>query len=89
MKILMHRSVAVRGGVFNIGQEVEATDIVARSLLAAGHASPVDEARAPEAEPAGDDLDSMTLVQLREAAKAEGLATSGSKATLIERLRGE
>lgn len=36
-----------------------------------------------------DEYSDMTLAQLREAAKAEDLSTSGSKAELQARLRGE
>lgn len=47
-----------------------------------------------EAEPAEDqddvdELEDLTLAELREQAKAQDLSTSGKKAELIERLRGE
>ena len=52
---------------------------------------PVDEPDADEEEPAdpADDLDSMKLPELRELAAERDLPTSGNKATLLDRLRGE
>lgn len=41
----------------------------------------------PKAVPLHGDVDSMTRDQLREAAKSRGLATGGSKAQLIKRLK--
>ncbi|OSM43466.1 SAP domain-containing protein [Nesterenkonia sp. PF2B19] len=42
MKIVMNNSVATRGGSLTKGRQVDVPDGVARSLVAAGHASVVD-----------------------------------------------
>ena len=44
---------------------------------------------AAEAEAEGEALEDLTLLQLREVAKAKGLSSAGKKAELIERIRGE
>lgn len=49
MKVKMSHSVAVRGGSLSSGQEVDVAESVAQSLVAAGHATPLDP----------DDLDAL------------------------------
>lgn len=48
---------------------------------------PVEESDADES--AEDEYSDLTVAELREAAKAEGRSTAGTKAELLDRLRGE
>ena len=88
----------------NPGETIEVSEDEARTLDRLGLAdsgvpepAPADEATEPaepdepnQEEPAeADALDSMKLSELRELAADRGLSTSGNKATLLDRLRGE
>lgn len=80
MKVLMSKSVAVRGGVYTLGQEVDVPDDIARSWVASKTAEAVTEEQ-------GDGLEDLTASELRDHAAEQGVASYGSKAQIIARIR--
>jgi DNA-directed RNA polymerase subunit RPC12/RpoP len=87
----MSPKITAHGGATNAREaDVSPTAVASEPQVVAedGLGLPTSEEAPVEAEDSGSDYDGMTLAELRSAADAAGLPTYGTKAQLIERLKG-